>query len=628
MSLILQVEQQVTSSMSFINLDDEVFQSDETTVEVEHVSPLRCEEVLLEEEQEEDDRITVELQNAAEAVANIRLRGPRDAFNSHLDRRFPFAELETPFQLTKDDTEKLERMKCAETKEELPWNIVQLCEPVESGVKWPQRRLYSEFDDVYKYTPFFARQPQAISLAGFEPNLSCWEEFMDMDQSIFVDTLSNHSANIIMIKFLDEILDLDEMPPTIRDILLDLLYRVKFAYGKAMCAFARRVYRACHYPLMNHVACNLEWRPVAVGYNIEHDCICCDYPEATLRHQALDTCCYTWTSIVVNRPNNRANDLQSILKEDYECIRIIQRLYLPIHSTGCDLFLNPARFSDCGLKHGLCLAVKVPWAKVFNSLQGYNRLSDISQHSHLMKLFINILLTAEFYNRGSPKALFPWDCYEVTELINTAMWEEVFMDRVEQVLNVVRYGNLPFLYEWFKDTRFIDLSLEELQSCIVRSVNDCMETTEVFECDICLMECQSESLILLDFESAANTTVCEEFQVALDNGVMEADFCSYHGTTNSHDTAEHILSGECCEYHMTRDLVKIRWLSDEFKRVCWDCMGYCKNYLFLGRSTFDCSLNANQTRQGHAGAWWFDLGKLYRKLNCSKVKRANTCNQC
>ena len=48
MSLILQVEQQVTSSMSFINLDDEVFQSDETTVEVEHVSPLRCEEVLLE----------------------------------------------------------------------------------------------------------------------------------------------------------------------------------------------------------------------------------------------------------------------------------------------------------------------------------------------------------------------------------------------------------------------------------------------------------------------------------------------------------------------------------------------------------------------------------------------------
>ena len=155
-----------------------------------------------------------------------------------------------------------------------------------------------------------------------------------------------------------------------------------------------------------------------------------------------------------------------------------------------------------------------------------------------------------------------------------------------------------------------------------------METTEVFECDICLMECQGESLILLDFESAANTTVCEEFQVALDNGVMEADFCSYHGTTNSHDTAEHILSGECCEYHMTRDLVKIRWLSDEFKRVCWDCMGYCKNYLFLGRSTFDCSLNANQTRQGHAGAWWFDLGKLYRKLNCSKVKRANTCNQC
>lgn len=551
----------------------------------------------------------------------------------------PFDTLDTPFRL--NDVERANLMAMEDPAyRESPWRgVFRRCQAT-GTINWGDRRLYSELYAVPKYAPWFAKNPVAISRsANDEQNFRLWDEFFETYQAVIVNSVCDETDNR-QITTICLALNLYVEVPVIKSILNELTYRVKYAYGVNELQMATPFVNSEFYTVMAHTRCDLEWR------QDPEECICSRRIEGVLYGRHMDCCCYTsaWRNRQVplggvNYPIIPRENEGGVYREDIECIRIIQRLYTPLKDTNY-LFWNPFRFSSQGFFHGLCLKVGVPFADVFSHLEGHNEVRLDRTQTTIMRFMVGSLLQAEFFVRGTPKALFPWNYFEVNELVPQIIWQtgvmNVLLEAHVMLMNGTLYDEGIQSREFYERYLSRFMSHKDLEDFVVRSVPDQLETmSHVFRCDICAMACSDNSTVILPIDPCSGVnylSISRAFDEATSEALLSEDFCT-RGLFMQHNNAgdlgmvnDHPLGEGCCDYHATRRIRCITYATNEFERVCWDCMFNKKQFLFLGRATFDGQGDTHRTY--HAGAWWLDVRRVLDLVTRCGFKKSAAIKVC
>lgn len=488
-------------------------------------------------------------------------------------------------------------------------------------ISFDDRKRRSETFECPEYIPFFSSNPMGYWMSYTHFTSDLWEESMDGKVEEFIAMLVRERDGVIedwLIYLHDNI-----RPPVLKSIAKDLLGRYLYAKGK--CSMIRSTNLLTGFELFSfsddfydsrpHKKCVWEWRPVNVH---RETCICDPSNTGGLADKADGYCCYT---NVLGR-NQTGRILLLGTKEDVECIKCIQKMYMPLTGITTD-FLSVDRFSADALVHGLIIKPNIPWNMVFDSVKEVPSFHTVLEHTGFTRLMVTLLLTAEWINRPSRHSMFPWEYFSVTELIPKSILDERLAPVIDTAIDTI-FNKDDIAYA----AKVVNEGGENVfeSHLLSRSIPDGFENNCHFQCHQCDTWISGRSVTMMGSTNVDHITINDALVEAINESITGRLFCDVYNTMGLHQGAmeDHVLEPGCCANHMTRKLCKITYDAEACERVCLSCLTDKNKFIFLGRATFD-GARIGSNKDG--GGWWIDL-KRFQGRFINNRKRAESRSFC
>ena len=552
-----------------------------------------------------------------------------------------FDEVTTAFTMTEEDNrfydELMHAMNTsddplvrARTDEELVrprkaglFDLPLVCQPRERELVFPRRKLHSELYEVPEYEPFFARHPMVPYLTGSVSKLELWNAALrDRDSLQQFFKCKEHLANGVL-SWCNTLYHKTD-PLVLKDIWRDLEYRVRYASGKLWLYTNGTTHGAALYGFWPHKKCSVTWNldipRMEEGHHAHMGgCPCGEIMYGISADRTFPSwCCYT-PALPRHLYDDDGNNIPFSVAVDElrECIRIIQRLYLPL-TNGDSLFLDANRFSG-NYQTGLIWWPNISWADVFCKVEQYlPETGFLAENTSTMRTSVQLLLFAEWFCRPSETAAVPWEYLDVRELLPYDRWHMITYRYTNEA------GNFIFGEGWQDGFRSKLGDIRQWEIMMVRSVSDAYEDRMSFRCDRCDGLCCGQSVVVFPIKGRSITSVAGAINHSKNWATIYDDYCTDNIDIGMHamPDAEHDATiGDCCAFHRRNNLVEIEYDTTLRERVCFKCLSNPKEFLMISRATMDGHDNSVEHTM-HNGAWWYDARKLRNLRSSKKMKRA------
>ena len=494
-----------------------------------------------------------------------------------------------PFQHKEEELAKWERASCdggvwANAGE----GATKVSDP---SIYWPYRAMGSELYGLGSYTPLFAMPAIAFAGGYHEKQYELWERILGDGNDNFIWEFvcePKDSACDPFCSWLGSHREIPTTPLALRLIFVDLLFRILFAKGRQFLVEARRhlSFTPDFYPGFPHRRCPLSWT------NSQYGCMCREPRINAQFSKQHSSCCYT----------AQANAELEVL----ECIRIIQRLFLPLTGSGDDLIFNANRM-DKGVAHGLVWYCTRKWRDI---LTHYSGGALFERESYSVRRMVHAYMVVEYFNRPCETAMFPWDQMVVLEYLPFHHLTNIVMPKAAEAFRViVRNYNIrefglgremgPDHVELIERGVHVDMGL-----AVCRSVADHWELRDQFVCTRCKQIAENGGVFMMNKLMQTHVSGGRAFATGLKLGLVQEDFCL--ASNYELHTKEHALGPSCCEMHMHRLLDEVQWDSERGQRICFGCLLNENNYLFVARAGLD-QRAVDVFDTAHYGAYWIDV---------------------